>query len=86
VLARGPATLISESGLYRLVLRAQRNRPEVARFQDWVTREVLPAIRRDGAYFAGEEKVCTGEMDEDQLVQKAMTLLQRKVARLKQGP
>jgi prophage antirepressor-like protein len=45
-----------------------------------VTREVLPAIRRDGAYFAGEEKVRTGEMDEDQLVQKAMTLLQRKVA------
>ncbi len=33
-------------------------------FQDWVTREVLPAVRKDGAYLMGEEKVRTGEMSE----------------------
>ncbi len=47
-------TIISESGLYKLVLRAQKTRPEVEAFQQWVTRVVLPAIRKDGAYVAGE--------------------------------
>jgi prophage antirepressor-like protein len=43
------ATAVSESGLYKLILRANPSRPEVAKFQDWVTREVLPAIRKTGA-------------------------------------
>jgi prophage antirepressor-like protein len=54
-----PANIISESGLYKLVLRADK--PEARTFQDWVTREVLPAIRKDGAYIQGEEKVRTGD-------------------------
>lgn len=37
--------LISESGLYKLVMRSDK--PEARKFQDWVTREVLPAIRKD---------------------------------------
>ena len=41
-------TVISESGLYKLIMRANPSRPEVAKFQDWVTREVLPAIRETG--------------------------------------
>ncbi len=44
-------TIISESGLYKLVMRS--NKPEARAFQDWVTREVLPAIRKDGAYVMG---------------------------------
>nr|WP_305838233.1 hypothetical protein [Pseudomonas sp. A29(2023)] len=31
------------------------DKPEAQRFQDWVTRDVLPAIRKDGAYIMGEE-------------------------------
>lgn len=55
--------LISESGLYKLIMRAHPNaNPVVKRFQDWVTREVLPALRKDGMYVMGEEKVKTGEM------------------------
>lgn len=47
---------LSEAGLYRLVMRASPgNKPEVAKFQDWVTRDVLPAIRKDGVYVRGEE-------------------------------
>jgi prophage antirepressor-like protein len=42
--------LISESGLYKLILRAQTDRPTVKAFQDWVTREVLPSIRKTGSY------------------------------------
>lgn len=41
-------TVISESGLYRLIMRS--NRPEAEAFQDWLTTEVLPAIRKTGSY------------------------------------
>lgn len=51
---------VAESGLYKLIMRSDK--PEARQFQDWVTREVLPAIRKDGMYVAGEEKVKTGEM------------------------
>jgi prophage antirepressor-like protein len=75
------AYLVSESGLYKLIMRSDK--PEARRFQDWVTRDVLPAIRKDGAYIMGEEKVATGEMDEDAFVLKAIEILQRKIDRLK---
>jgi prophage antirepressor-like protein len=52
--------LVSESGLYKLILRAHKS-PVAKPFQDWVTKVVLPAIRKDGAYVMGEEKVTTGE-------------------------
>jgi prophage antirepressor-like protein len=41
-------TIISESGLYSLTLRSRR--PEAKRFKKWVTSEVLPTIRKTGAY------------------------------------
>ena len=47
--------LVSESGFYKLVLRS--NKPDAKAFQDWVTRDVLPTIRRDGVYVVGEEKL-----------------------------
>lgn len=43
-------TIINESGLYRLVLRSRK--PEAVAFSDWVTGEVLPAIRKTGQYNA----------------------------------
>ena len=43
-------TIINESGLYRLVLRSRK--PEAEKFSDWVTGEVLPAIRKTGQYKA----------------------------------
>ncbi len=68
--------IISESGLYKLIMRSDK--PEARKFQDWVTREVLPAIRKDGGYIPGEEKVKTGEMSEDELVLRAIEVMQRK--------
>lgn len=41
-------TIINESGLYALVLRSRK--PEARKFAKWVTREVLPAIRKTGQY------------------------------------
>ncbi|WP_175254160.1 hypothetical protein [Pseudomonas sp. BMW13] len=55
------------------------DKPEAKAFQDWVTRVVLPAIRKDGAYILGEEKVVTGEISEDELILRAMQAQQKKV-------
>lgn len=40
--------IISESGLYSLILRSRK--PEAKRFKKWVTKEVLPSIRKTGGY------------------------------------
>lgn len=47
--------MVSESGLYKLVLRSDKDTAK--EFQDWITRDVLPAIRKDGMYVMGEEKI-----------------------------
>lgn len=39
---------ISEPGLYKLIMRSRK--PEAKEFQRWVTHEVLPTIRKHGAY------------------------------------
>lgn len=44
---KAPLT-ISEPGLYRLVMKSRK--PEAKEFQRWVTHEVLPSIRKHGAY------------------------------------
>ncbi len=41
-------TVINESGLYSVILRSDK--PKAKTFRKWVTSEVLPAIRREGAY------------------------------------
>lgn len=41
-------TIINESGLYSLVLSSKL--PQAKQFKHWVTAEVLPTIRRHGAY------------------------------------
>ena len=41
-------TIINESGLYSLVLSSKL--PSAKKFKRWVTAEVLPSIRRHGAY------------------------------------
>jgi len=40
--------VINESGLYTLILRS--NKPEARVFKKWVTKEVLPTIRKSGSY------------------------------------
>lgn len=42
------AVIISEPGLYTLLIRSRR--PEARPFRRWVTHEVLPALRRTGGY------------------------------------
>lgn len=44
--------VINESGLYNVILRSDK--PEAKPFRKWVTSEVLPSIRRHGAYMTPE--------------------------------
>ncbi|QPN27788.1 Bro-N domain-containing protein [Brucella sp. BO2] len=75
-------TLLNEAGMYKLVLKSRK--PEAKAFQDWVTGTVLPAIRKDGLYVRGEEKVSAGEMDLEELTLITLTRLQEKMKRLKE--
>lgn len=43
-----PTKYITEADIYRLVMRSKL--PEAEKFQDWVCEEVLPSIRKHGAY------------------------------------
>ena len=58
-------TIINESGLYSLILKSKK--PEAKQFKRWVTSEVLPTIRKHGAYNA---KVPTTQRE---LVQLALS-------------
>lgn len=41
-------TFVNESGLYALVLSSRK--PEAKQFKRWITHEVIPSIRKHGAY------------------------------------
>ncbi|MFT9003754.1 MAG: phage antirepressor [Liquorilactobacillus hordei] len=46
-------TVINESGLYSLILSSKM--PNAKQFKHWVTSEVLPSIRKHGAYMTPEK-------------------------------
>ena len=64
-------TIINESGLYSLVLSSKL--PTAKKFKRWVTSEVIPSIRKHGAYMTPEtlEKVL---LSPDTLMQLAQNL------------
>jgi anti-repressor protein len=53
---QGDVNIINESGLYKVILRSDK--PEAKNFTRWVTHEVLPSIRKHGAY------ITTSKMEE----------------------
>lgn len=71
--------IINESGLYSLVLSSKL--PSAKKFKHWVTSEVLPTIRRHGAYMTAEalEKAIT---EPDFLIRLATQLKEEKAKRL----
>lgn len=69
-------TIINESGLYNAILGS--NKPEAKSFKRWVTREVLPEIRKTGAYVAAGET----ESDEE-IMARALLAAQRTIERNK---
>lgn len=74
---RQQAYIISEPGLYRLVMRSRK--PEAKEFQRWVTHEVLPQIRRTGGYIPTSEP----DSDED-IMARAVLVAQKTIDRKNQ--
>lgn len=64
--------IINESGLYSLVMSSKL--PNARQFKRWVTSEVLPSIRKNGGYIAGQET-----MTDDELLANALMVAQRKI-------
>lgn len=53
-------TVINESGLYSLILSSKLDSAKA--FKRWVTAEVLPSIRKNGGYIAGQETLTDTEL------------------------
>lgn len=66
-------TIINESGLYSLILSSKM--PNAKKFKHWVTSEVLPSIRKNGGYIAGQET-----LTDEELLEKAVLVAQKKIA------
>lgn len=69
----GETNFITESGLYAVILRSDK--PNAKKFRKWVTSEVLPSIRKNGGYIAGQES-----LSDDELLAKALMVAQNKIA------
>lgn len=70
-------TVINESGLYSLILGSKL--PQAKEFKHWVTSEVLPAIRKHGAYMTDQKA-----FDVTHNAQGLADLLQQAADQLKQ--
>lgn len=64
---------LTESGVYKLIFKSRKESAE--RFQDWVTDEVLPSIRQNGGYIAGQENLTP-----EQIVANALVVAQNIIA------
>lgn len=62
---------LTESGVYKLIFKSRKG--EAERFQDWVTDEVLPTIRKHGAYLT-PEKIEETLLNPDIIIKLAKTL------------
>lgn len=66
-------TFISEANLYKTIFQSRKESAE--RFTEWVTSEVLPSIRKNGGYIAGQET-----MSDEELMAKALLVANNKIA------
>ena len=73
------ANFINEANLYKLAFQSRK--PQAERFTDWVTSEVLPAIRKHGAYMS-EEVIEKTLSDPDYLIRLATNLKEEKAKRM----
>jgi hypothetical protein len=74
-------TTINESGLYSMILTSRK--PEAKRFKKWVTSEVLPSIRKHGAYMT-EDKLEEVLADPDKFLDLAIKLREERNRAIKE--
>ncbi len=67
------ALFIPEGDVYRLIMRSKL--PAAEKFESWVMDEVIPSIRKNGGYIAGQEN-----LSDDELLAKALMVAQNKIA------
>lgn len=63
-------TVVNEPGLYSLVLGSRK--PEAKAFKRWITHEVIPSIRKNGGYIAGQDT-----LSDNELMARALLLARR---------
>lgn len=71
--------VINESGMYSLVLSSKL--PNAKKFKRWVTNEVLPSIRKHGAYLT-DEKIEEALLNPDTIISLATQLKNEREGRL----
>lgn len=72
-------TIINESGLYSLIISSKL--PSAKRFKRWITSEVLPAIRKHGAYMT-DQKIEEILLNPDTIIKLATELKTEREGRL----
>lgn len=68
---QGETNMVNEYGLYNLVLGSRK--PEAKQFKRWITHEVIPSIRKHGAYLT-PSKLEEVLLNPDTLIQLAQNL------------
>lgn len=58
--SKSKTALINESGLYFLILSSKL--PQAKEFKRWVTKDVLPSIRKNGGYIKNQENLSKEEI------------------------
>ncbi len=71
--------VINEAGLYMAIMKSHS--PHAEKFQDWVTEEVLPAIRSHGGYLT-PEATAQALSDPDFIIRLATQLKEERAQRL----
>mgnify|MGYP002622435988 FL=1 len=76
-LGNSVANYINESNLYKCIFQSRTEKAEL--FQEWVTGEVLPSIRKTGGYIAA-----TNDMTDEEIMAKALLVAKSTIERREQ--
>lgn len=63
---------INEGDVYRLIMRSKL--PAAEKFEAWIMDEVIPSIRKNGGYIAGQDT-----LSDEELLSKALMVAQKKI-------
>lgn len=75
---QGETNVVNEYGLYELIIASRK--PQAREFKRWITHEVLPAIRKHGAYMT-PEKIKETLLNPDTIIKLATQLKQEQEQR-----
>ena len=71
-LANRGENFLTESGVYKLIFKSRKQ--EAEKFQDWVTDEVLPQVRKTGGYISTNEN-----MSDEDILAKALQIANARI-------